>query len=118
MIRRSTERSISLTGKGHQVHGGLGYPTHGIDAAEGLGGGDPAEGVRVVHHRCKEIHRLDERQILADPVYAGVIGVLQAHHDVFAGGKIEAAESFVQIPWRQLGGSAEAGYRLCRLNFF
>ena len=64
-----------IDGKADDVHRCQGIAPHGIDIAEGVGHGDLAEGVRVIDYGGEEIHRLDNRQIVAEFIDPGVFGV-------------------------------------------
>ena len=68
--------------EGHEVQRGDGPPTHRVDVGERVGGRDPPEVVGVVHDRREEVGRVDERQLVGEPVDAGVVGRLRAHEDV------------------------------------
>ncbi len=46
-----------VVGEGGHVQGQEHLAAHGVDVAHGVGGGDGAEGVGVVHQRGKKIHR-------------------------------------------------------------
>ena len=56
-----------------QVEGGQRPRAHRVDVRERVGGGDPAEVVWVVDDRREEVDRLDDRQLVADAVDAGVV---------------------------------------------
>ena len=46
-----------VVGEGGHVQGQEHLAAHGVDVAHGVGGGDGAEGVGVVHQRGKKVHR-------------------------------------------------------------
>ena len=58
----------------HEVERGDGPAAHRVDVRERVGGGDAAEVVRVVDDRREEVDRLDQRQVVGEPVDAGVVG--------------------------------------------
>ena len=81
--------------------------SHRVDVRQRVGGGDPAEVERVIDDRGEEVDRLDDRQVVAEPVDAGVIGGLEPDQDVGVGaggegrassGPIEAAGSLQPQP--------------------
>ena len=57
-----------------QVHGGFRCSAHGVNIAQGIGGGNLAEPVGIVHNRREKIHRLYQRQIIRNPIDTGVVG--------------------------------------------
>ena len=61
---------------------GDGTAAHGVDVAQGVGGGDLAESVGVVHDGREEIDGLHQRGVGRDPVDAGVVGVIEADQNV------------------------------------
>src|SRR6202035_2656208 len=69
---------ISLVGEADQRERGQRAAAHGIDIAEGVGGGDLAESVRVVDDGSEEIDGLHQRLIRRDLIYSGVVGVVEA----------------------------------------
>ena len=108
----------ALCGKTHEIHGGFGHPAHGIDIAEGVGRGDLAEPVRIVHYGCKKIHGLNQSQLFGDFVYAGIVRTRQPNQYVGVGGKFKSTQSPLQIPWRQFGGSTGTGDGLGQSYWF
>jgi hypothetical protein len=46
---------------------------HRVDVAQGVGGGDGAEGVRIVDDRRKEIQRLDDRDVVREAIDSSVV---------------------------------------------
>ena len=79
---------------------------HGVDVAEGVGGGDLAEGVGVVHDGGEEIYGLDERQVRVELIHSGVVGVVEADQDVRVVLPGEFSEDLVQRGRTQFGSSA------------
>ena len=73
---------IAFVGKADQGEGVEGTSAHGVDVAERVGGGDLAEGVRVVDDRGKKIHGLDEGKVRGNFVHAGVVGFVEADQNV------------------------------------
>lgn len=66
-------------GEAHDVQGSDRSRPHGVDVTQTVGGGDLSEGIRVIHHRSEEVHRLDQSGLIIDPDYAGIVGLRQAH---------------------------------------
>ena len=63
----------------------IGVAAHRVDVRERVGGGDPAEVVRVVDDRREEVDRADDRQVVAEAVDAGVVGGVEADEHVGIG---------------------------------
>ena len=57
-------------------------PAHRVDVRHRVGRGDGAPGPRVVHHGREEVHRLDERQVVADAVDRRVVGRTESDHEI------------------------------------
>jgi len=64
------------------VHGRQGRPSHGEDVGERVRGRDPAEGLRVVHDGCEEVHGLDEGEVLPHADDTRVVRGLPAHEKI------------------------------------
>ena len=54
---------------------------HGVDVAQGVGGGNLAIGIRVVDNRREEVHRLDERRPTRPCVHARIVGRAEIKQD-------------------------------------
>ena len=67
----------------HQVQGADRGCGHRVDVGQGVGGRDAAEVERVVDDRGEEIDCLDERQVVCEPIYAGVVGGLERDQHVW-----------------------------------
>ena len=106
-----------LEREGHEIHGCLGNTAHGIDVAEGVGGRDLSEPVWVIHDRRKEIHGLNDGDIIGHLVNAGIICPFEPHKHIRIGRDFKPAKRPVQVPWRQFGGSPCAFNRLCQTQF-
>ena len=59
-----------------------GTAAHGVDVAEGVGGGDLAEGVGIVDDGREEIDGLHQRQVGGDQIHSGVVGGVEADQDL------------------------------------
>ena len=68
--------------KADQVQCSLHLATHGIDITQGVGRCDLAEGIGVVHHWRKKVHRLHQRNIICYAVHGGIIPAVVAHQQV------------------------------------
>ncbi len=55
------------------MEGGERGSAHRIDVGEGVRGGDATPVAWIVDDGCEEVDRLDERQVIRDPVDPGVI---------------------------------------------
>ena len=64
------------------VHGGQGLAAHGIDIAQGVGDGNLAEVVGVIDNGREEIDGLDDSQVIAQLVNAGIIQAFHASNHV------------------------------------
>jgi hypothetical protein len=63
----------------HQRQRHDGRAAHGVDVADGVGGGDAAEVERVVDDGHEEVGGGDQRLLVVEPVDGGVVGGLDAH---------------------------------------
>ena len=72
--RASTSRAEPLEREADEVQRGDRPAAHRVDVGQRVGRGDPAEVVRVVDDRREEVDRLHEREVVAQPVDAGVVG--------------------------------------------
>jgi hypothetical protein len=88
-------------GKSDDGESGEGSASHGIHVAERIGGGDGAEGERVVYDRGEEVNGLDECEILAEKVHSGIVGCIEADKDIRVDDARQGAEHFVQQLWTQ-----------------
>ncbi len=64
--------------KAYEGERGDGTASHGVDVAEGVGGGDLSEGVWIVDDGREEVDGLHERQVGSDQIHSGVVGVIEA----------------------------------------
>jgi len=55
---------------------------HRVDIAEGVGGGDGAVGVGVIHQRREKIHRQHHGLLIVELVDRGVVGRGQADEEI------------------------------------
>ena len=117
MIWRQNGQIHLLDGKSHQIHGRFGRSAHGVDITQGIGGSNLPEPIWVIHDGCKEIHRLNQCQIIRNLVYAGIICPFQADDHIFVAGENQTTQRPIQVPRRQFGRSAGPADRLCQTDF-
>jgi hypothetical protein len=93
----------------HQRQRHDGRAAHGIDVADGVGGGDAAEVERVVDDGHEEVGGGDQRLLVVEPVDGGVVGGLDAHQQLFGDGHLRRAlEDVRQHAGRDLAAAAAA----------
>ena len=68
--------------KADQIQRSFYLASHGIDVTQGIGSSDLPEGIRVVHHWRKKVHRLHQRDIICYAVHGGIIPAVIAHQQV------------------------------------
>src|SRR5439155_17906249 len=81
---------------------------HGVDVAEGVGGGDGPEVVGPVHDRREEVGGEDEGEVVGELVDGGVVAGGAADEDVGVADFRQQAEQRQQVAGRLLGGAAGA----------
>src|SRR5208283_3939852 len=69
----------------------------GINVAQGVRCGNPAEPVRIVHHRGEKIDGLNKSQIVADSVYPRILESFETDDHVGVLGDIYTAEYVREI---------------------
>src|SRR5215203_129632 len=102
------DAEVQGAGKCDQVQRGQRFAAHRVDIGEGVGRGDLAEPVRVVHDRGEEVSRLKE-QAAAERDVPGVVPGLHPAHEPVHGGRGEALQSLLQVPWSELRRSTRLG---------
>ncbi len=99
--------------KADDVHREERPPAHRVDVAERVGGGDPAEGARLIHDRGEKVHRRDQRRFVVQLIDARVVGKLRSDQDVWIGHHGQMAQDLRQVGRAELtrsaGPVAEAG---------
>ena len=68
--------------KADQIQRSFYLASHGIDITQGIGSSDLPEGIGVVHHWRKKVHRLHQRNIICYAVHGGIIPAVVAHQQV------------------------------------
>ena len=103
---------IEVVGEADEVQGEERVAAHGVDVAEGVGGGDGAEGIGIVHHRREEIRRGNDGLFVIQAIDGGIIGVAQPHEQVAGGLRAECGGERTQHVRQglraHLGGSTSA----------
>ena len=94
MYRTQSEPSLR---EGHQVEPRDGLGPHREAIAQGVRRGDLAVVVGIVHDRREEIHRLNDGQILAQLVDAGVVSRVGPVEKVRIAEGLKAAQRFSQV---------------------
>jgi hypothetical protein len=94
----------------HQRQRHDGRAAHGIDVADGVGGGDAAEVERVVDDGHEEVGGGDQRLLVVELVDRGVVGGLDAHQQLGRGMGIAAVPLRIsrQHAGRDLAAAAAA----------
>ena len=65
-----------------QVEGEQHFAAHGVDVAQRVRRRDRAVLIRRVHDGREEVDRLDQRQLIAEPIHGRVVGRAQPHQQV------------------------------------
>ncbi len=108
---------VALGWEAHQSQRGDGAAAHGVNVTQGVGGGDLAKSVGIVHHGSEEIDGLHQGQVGADPVHTRVIGVIEAHQYVGIVLAWKFAQHLVEKSRTQFGGAASGFYCLGEPDF-
>ena len=98
--------------RAEDVQSQLGLPAHGVDVTEGVGGGDFAVEVGIIHNGREKVGGLDQGQILAQHIDAGVVAFVVSHHQPGVRMGLEAIQHFGQGSGPHLGAAAGAGGQL------
>ena len=75
-INRKTVR------EGEQVHGQLRSASHGVDVAEGVRRCNLTEHVRIVYNRREEVDAVNQRNVIGNPIDAGIVAAVESHYYV------------------------------------
>ena len=76
---------VALGGVGQHGERGDGASTHGVHIAQRVGGGDCAEGVRIVDDRGEKVYRLHQGELRRQLVHAGIVGGIKPDQHVVVG---------------------------------
>ena len=95
-------------GEADDVQCQQGPGTHGVDIAEGVGGGDLPERKRVVDYGREEVYGLDESEVVVEAVDCGVVRGADPDEQVRIVDWGQMAQDLRQVVRTELGGSASA----------
>ena len=101
------EREI-VAGEADEVEGSEGIGAHSVYVAQGVGGGNASEIVRVVDDGGEEIGGHDEGEIVGDPVHAGIVTADDADEHVGIGDRGDGPQDLREPAPRELAASAGA----------
>ena len=101
-------RLLHAVRNAHHVQGQLRLTAHRVDVGNGIGGGNLAEEIGVVHDGWKEVHSLNQRRFIVDHVHAGVIAPVEADDQVGIGAGPEILQQFCQRAGAHLRAAAGA----------
>jgi hypothetical protein len=62
-----------LRRKREDTQGGPGISTHGVDVGQAIGGANPTEEERIIYTRREDIHRLNQAEVLGNPVDGRIV---------------------------------------------
>ncbi len=92
----------------HDVQGQQGLAPHGVDVAQGVGGGNGAELDGVVGNGREKVHSEDQRRLVVQAIDGGIVPGLNAHQEVRVGHGGQPAQDLDQVLNAELGGSTGA----------
>ena len=87
----------------------LRFPAHGVDIRNGVGCGNLAKQIGIVHNRRKKVHRLDQCRFVVDYIHAGVIAFVKADDQPRVCPCLEILQQLGQRPCAHLGPAPRAG---------
>jgi hypothetical protein len=106
-------RGRELRREGDEVQGEDRLAPHGVDVAQGVGGGDRAEVVGLVDDRREEVGRQDQRPPAPEVEDGGIVRLGEPDEDVGMPGRVEGvaenAQDLRELPGGQLRRSPRAG---------
>src|SRR5258708_4633764 len=70
---------VEVIGPCYQVNGHKGLTAHGVYVAQGVGGSNRPEGIRVIDDRRKEIRSADDSLGVIDAIHGRIIDGVQSH---------------------------------------
>ena len=88
--------------------GKQGPSAHCVHIAERVGGRDCPKRECVVDDRGKEVHRLNERRFIIQPVDGGIVRGVDADEQVGVTYRWNLPQHLRQVAWTELAGSARA----------
>ena len=105
-------------GEAQQVHGMSGPAPHGINIGKSIGRGYLSKKIRIIHHRREKIYRLNQSQLIADPVYAGIIAAVKAYQQIGITEFGQGCENIGKDSRSYFGSSACSSSHLSKAVFF
>jgi hypothetical protein len=87
---------VALAGKRDNRECGDRRTAHRVDIAQRIGGGDGAEGKRVVDNRREKIDGLHERKLVRQTIHSGVVGSIEADQNIRIGNARQSPQHPVQ----------------------
>ncbi len=101
---------------GHDIQAQLGFSAHGVHVGQGVGGRDLAKEIGVVRDRRKKVHRLHQRQLVADLVDRRVVALVKAHQQIGVAVDPDTLQQLAQNPRAHLRAAPGALCQLCQLD--
>jgi hypothetical protein len=78
---------------------------HGINVGEGIGRGNGAEKVRIVHNRGEKVHGQDQGGPVVEAKDSRVVGGVNADDESLVSGEVYSPEQFLEVARPQFGRS-------------
>ena len=107
-----------VLGKTDDIQRDHGTAAHGVNVAEAIGRRDGAEVIRRIGDGRKEVHRLDNRQLVGESINTGIVGRRGAYQDVWVGYGGQAAQNLSEIGGADFRSSATALGKLGHADLF
>ena len=88
LVQSAGDNLVELVGgqffgwKTDQVEAHFGFAAHGVDIADGVGGGDLAKDVGVVYRRGYEVSRHHDGQVIGEAINPGVVVGFVTHQQI------------------------------------
>ena len=101
----------------HNVQRQFRLAAHGVHIGEGVGGGNGAKRVGIVGDRREEVHRLHQRQIIADAIDAGIIALIKTHQQIGITVDADALQQLCQHACADFRAASCAGGKFCQFYF-
>ena len=99
---------IATIGESDNREGGNGTAAHGVNVTEGVGGGDLAEGERIVGDGREEIDGLHEREIVRESIHPCVVAGIKTNEQIGIIRPRQTAKHGVQKTWTSLAAQPAA----------
>ena len=100
------------------VQAGDGPPPHGVDVAQGVGGGDPSEIERIVDDRRDEVEGLHEGEPVGETEHSRVVRSVETDEHVRIGARVrrESVRDLPEVRRTHLGRSTAGRREVCQSN--